>query len=87
MSVIFALDMTIGPRVSTSGPTCRAQKIAILLRVSYKIFSNSVTKSTHSNPVFFFKFAIPVFCHTAFYGTFRSAVFSISISLFLCLLR
>jgi hypothetical protein len=24
---------------------------------------------------FFFKFAIPVFCHTAFYGTFRSAVF------------
>jgi hypothetical protein len=26
MSVFFALDMTIGPRVSTSGPTCRVQK-------------------------------------------------------------
>jgi hypothetical protein len=48
MSVFFALDMTIGPRVSTSGPTCRVHKIAILLRVSYKIFSNLVTKSTHS---------------------------------------
>jgi hypothetical protein len=50
MSVFFALDMTIGPRVSKSGPTCRVQKkIAILLRVSYKIFSNLVTKSTHSD--------------------------------------
>jgi hypothetical protein len=36
---------------------------------------------------FFFLIAIPVFCHTVFYGTFRSAVFSIPISLFLCLLR
>jgi hypothetical protein len=26
MSVFFALDMTIGPRVSTSGPTCRVRK-------------------------------------------------------------
>jgi 16S rRNA C1402 (ribose-2'-O) methylase RsmI len=26
MSVFFALDMTIGPRVSTNGPTCRVQK-------------------------------------------------------------
>jgi hypothetical protein len=26
MSVFFVLDMTIGPRVSTSGPTCRVQK-------------------------------------------------------------
>jgi hypothetical protein len=26
MSVFFALDMTIGPRVSTSDPTCRVQK-------------------------------------------------------------
>jgi hypothetical protein len=43
MSAFFALDVTIGPRVST----CRVQKIAILLRVSYKIFSNLVTKSTH----------------------------------------
>jgi hypothetical protein len=49
MSVFFALDMIIGPRVSTSGLTCRVQKIAILLRVSYKIFSNLVTKSTYSN--------------------------------------
>jgi hypothetical protein len=46
MSVFFALDMTL---VDTRGPTCRVQKIAILLRVSYKIFSNLVTKSTHSN--------------------------------------
>jgi hypothetical protein len=29
---------------------------------------------------FFFLIAIPVFSHTAFYGTFRSAVFSIPIS-------
>jgi hypothetical protein len=49
MSVLFALDITIGPRVSTSGPTYRVQKIAILLRVSYKIFSNLVTKSTHAS--------------------------------------
>jgi hypothetical protein len=49
MSVFFVLDMTIGPRVSTSDPTCRVQKIAILLRVSYKIFSNLFMKSTHSN--------------------------------------
>jgi hypothetical protein len=48
MSVFFALDLTIGRRVSTNAPTCRVQKIAILLRVSYKIFSNLVTKSTHS---------------------------------------
>jgi hypothetical protein len=26
MTVFFALDMTIGPRVLTSGPTCRVQK-------------------------------------------------------------
>jgi hypothetical protein len=26
MSVLFALDITIGPRVSTSGPTYRVQK-------------------------------------------------------------
>jgi hypothetical protein len=26
MSVFFALDMTIGPRVSASDPTCRVQK-------------------------------------------------------------
>jgi hypothetical protein len=26
MSVFFALDMTIGPRVSTSGPTGHGQK-------------------------------------------------------------
>jgi hypothetical protein len=26
MSVFFVLDMTIGPRVSTSGPTCHVQK-------------------------------------------------------------
>jgi hypothetical protein len=26
MNVFFALDMTIGARVSTSGPTCRVQK-------------------------------------------------------------
>jgi hypothetical protein len=31
MSVVFALD-TIGPRVSTSGPTSRVQKIAILIQ-------------------------------------------------------
>jgi hypothetical protein len=55
MSVFFALDITIlyetrskMARVSTSGPACREQKIAILLRVSYKIFSNLVTKSTRS---------------------------------------
>jgi hypothetical protein len=30
--------------------------------------------------LFFFLIAIPVFSHTAFYGTFRSAVFSIPIS-------
>jgi hypothetical protein len=26
MSVFFALDMTIGPRVATIGPTCHVQK-------------------------------------------------------------
>jgi hypothetical protein len=36
---------------------------------------------------FFFKLPFAFFCHTASYGTFRSAVFSIPISLFLCLLR
>jgi hypothetical protein len=49
MSVFFALDMTIGPLVDTRGPTCRVQKIDILLRVSYKIFFDLVTKSTHSD--------------------------------------
>jgi hypothetical protein len=46
MSVFFALDMTIVQHV-----VCK--KMAILLSVSNNIFSNLVTKSTHSdlNPV------------------------------------
>jgi hypothetical protein len=56
MSVFFALDMTIGPRVSTS-VVCK--KIAILLRVSYKIFSNLVTK-THILIKILFESAISI---------------------------
>jgi hypothetical protein len=56
MSVFFALDMTIGLRVSTSGPTCRVQKIAILLGVSYKISK----KKAHILIKILFKSAISI---------------------------
>jgi hypothetical protein len=46
-----------------------------------KLLCTMVAKNFFFN--FFFLIAIPVFSHTAFYGTFRSAAFSITISFFL----
>jgi hypothetical protein len=50
-------------------------------RASTKSTSLPHSSETGIMPLFFFSIAIPVFCHTAFYGTFRSAVFSIPIFL------